>query len=433
MKAKRERYTPHDVGPSPLEWDAPYLKDVSSLITNGFVGTATPYYTDEKGVPYLYGTNVRANKIDSKGIRYINQEFHAKQEKTKLQKGDLLTVQSGHIGETAVVPDEFDGANCHALIVTRTKNKYVFPDFLSYYINSEIGKARLKGLEVGSTILHINTKDLKKFRVLLPPLPEQRKIAKILSTWDKAISTTERLIDNSKQQKKALMQQLLTGKKRLLDDSGKPFEGEWEDLYLHDVAKIIVSPVDKKIVDGEIPVELCNYTDVYYNTRITNSIEFMKATAKKSEIDKYTLQVNDVIITKDSETPGDIAVPALVSEDLGGTVCGYHLAIVRPNSQLVEGAYLNYLFSMQKTRYYFFTLATGATRFGLSIGGINKAHFTLPPLEEQRRIAAVLTNSDREVELLEQQLADLKQEKKALMQQLLTGKRRVKVDEEAMA
>ena len=267
----------------------------------------------------------------------------------------------------------------------------------------------------------------------LPPLPEQRKIAKILSTWDKAISTTERLIDNSKQQKKALMQQLLTGKKRLLDDSGKPFEGEWEDLYLHDVAKIIVSPVDKKIVDGEIPVELCNYTDVYYNTRIINSIEFMKATAKKSEIDKYTLQVNDVIITKDSETPGDIAVPALVSEDLGGTVCGYHLAIVRPNSQLVEGAYLNYLFSMQKTRYYFFTLATGATRFGLSIGGINKAHFTLPPLEEQRRIAAVLTNSDREVELLEQQLADLKQEKKALMQQLLTGKRRVKVDEEAMA
>jgi len=229
------------------------------------------------------------------------------------------------------------------------------------------------------------------------------------------------------------MQQLLTGKKRLLDDSGKPFEGEWEDLYLHDVAKIIVSPVDKKIVDGEIPVELCNYTDVYYNTRIINSIEFMKATAKKSEIDKYTLQVNDVIITKDSETPGDIAVPALVSEDLGGTVCGYHLAIVRPNSQLVEGAYLNYLFSMQKTRYYFFTLATGATRFGLSIGGINKAHFTLPPLEEQRRIAAVLTNSDREVELLEQQLADLKQEKKALMQQLLTGKRRVKVDEEAMA
>ncbi|ALQ53659.1 Type I restriction modification DNA specificity domain protein [Pseudoalteromonas issachenkonii] len=308
------------------------------------------------------------------------------------------------------------------------------PEFIYYLTRAKELRVRGENNMQGSAGHRRVTADyFNAYKVLTPPLPEQRKIAKIISTWDKAISTTERIIDNSKQQKKALMQQLLTGKKRLLDDSGKPFEGEWEDLYLHDIAKIIVSPVDKKIVEGEIPVELCNYTDVYYNTRITNSIEFMKATAKQSEIDKYTLQVNDVIITKDSETPGDIAIPALVSEDLGGTVCGYHLAIIRPNSQLVEGAYLNYLFSMQKTRYYFFTLATGATRFGLSIGGINKAHFTLPPLEEQQRIAAVLTNSDREVELLEQQLADLKQEKKALMQQLLTGKRRVKLDDKEVA
>ena len=308
------------------------------------------------------------------------------------------------------------------------------PEFIYYLTRTKELRVRGENNMQGSAGHRRVTPDyFNAYKVLTPPLPEQRKIAKILSTWDKAISATERLIDNNKQQKKALMQQLLTGKKRLLDDSGKPFEGVWEDLYLHDVAKIIVSPVDKKIVEGEIPVELCNYTDVYYNTRITNSIEFMKATAKQSEIDKYTLQVNDVIITKDSETPGDIAIPALVSEDLGGTVCGYHLAIIRPNSQLVEGAYLNYLFSMQKTRYYFFTLATGATRFGLSIGGINKAHFTLPPLEEQQRIAAVLTNSDREIELLEQQLADLKQEKKALMQQLLTGKRRVNVDDKEVA
>ena len=179
MEAKRERYTPHDVGPSPLEWKTPYLKEVSTLITNGFVGTATPYYTDDSGIPYLYGTNVRANKIDSKGMRYISHDFHEKQAKTALKVGDLLTVQSGHIGETAAVTEEFDNANCHALIVTRLKKDLVYPQFLSYYINSEIGRARLKGLEVGSTILHINTKDLKRFRVLLPSLPEQQKIAKI--------------------------------------------------------------------------------------------------------------------------------------------------------------------------------------------------------------------------------------------------------------
>ncbi|MDW1924907.1 restriction endonuclease subunit S [Vibrio sp. 947] len=275
---------------------------------------------------------------------------------------------------------------------------------------------------------------IKDIHVPIPPLQEQRKIAKILSTWDKAIATTEKLIETSKQQNKALMQQLLTGKKRLVNpETGKAFEGEWEDKYLNDFSKVIVSPVDKKTVEGEIPVELCNYTDVYYNTNITQKLTFMKATAKQSEIDKFTLEVDDVIITKDSETPGDIAVPALVSEDLNGVVCGYHLAIVRTDKQQANGAFINYLFSMPKTRYYFFTLATGATRFGLSIGGINKAHFRLPPLQEQQKIASVLTAADKETEVLETKLAHFKQEKKALMQQLLTGKRRVKVDEEVAA
>jgi type I restriction enzyme S subunit len=121
-----------------------------------------------------------------------------------------------------------------------------------------------------------------------------------------------------------------------------------------------------------------------------------------------------------------------VSENLNGVVCGYHLAIIRPEKEKVDGAFLNYLFSMQQTRYYFFTLATGATRFGLSIGGINKAHFTFPPVDEQQKISTVLTCIDKEIELLQQQLADLKQEKKALMQQLLTGKRRVKLEKESL-
>jgi type I restriction enzyme S subunit len=272
----------------------------------------------------------------------------------------------------------------------------------------------------------VTTDYIKLYKVLTPPLPEQKKIAQILSTWDNAISATERLLENSQQRKKALMQQLLTGKKRL-----PGYGREWSYHYLTDVAEVIVSPVDKKTIDGEVSVELCNYTDVYYNHKITRSLKFMKATAKPSEIEKYTLKINDVIITKDSETPGDIAVPALVYEDLKGVVCGYHLAIVRPSPEILSGAFLNYLFSMPKTRYYFFTLATGATRFGLSVGGINKAYFQFPPLDEQQAIANVLTTADQEIDALQKRLDHLKQEKKALMQQLLTGKRRVQVDDAA--
>ena len=215
----RERYTPTDIGPSPLHWGAPFLADVSSLITNGFVGTATPHYTDETGVRYLYGTNVRANRINLKGLRYVNHAFDEKESKTRLRAGDLLTVQSGHIGTTAVVPMELEGANCHALIVTRLDKAKIDPHFISQYLNSEIGIARMRGLEVGSTILHINTKDLKRFRIPLPPLPEQQKIASILLNSDREIEVLHCKVKLLVSQKKGLMQQLLTGKVRVKVDA----------------------------------------------------------------------------------------------------------------------------------------------------------------------------------------------------------------------
>ena len=107
MASKRERYTPTDIGPSPSHWDDVVLDQVSTFISNGFVGTATPYYASEDdptAVRYLYGTNVRENEIDRRDLRYITADFHAQQSKTELRAGDLLMVQSGHIGVTALVP-----------------------------------------------------------------------------------------------------------------------------------------------------------------------------------------------------------------------------------------------------------------------------------------------------------------------------------------
>ena len=197
------------------EWEEKKLSSLSTLITNGFVGTATPFYTDETGIPYLYGVNVKDNKIIRKNLRYITREFHDRQSKTNLNVGDLLMVQSGHIGETAVVTEEFSNTNCHALIVTKLNQELVCSDFISLYMHSEIGKARLKNLEVGSTIKHINTKDLKKFVVPFPSLREQQKITSVLTTADKEIETLQAKLAHLKQEKKALMQQLLTGKRRV--------------------------------------------------------------------------------------------------------------------------------------------------------------------------------------------------------------------------
>ena len=116
----------------------------------------------------------------------------------------------------------------------------------------------------------------------------------------------------------------------------------WDVLPLKAVASYSVSSVDKIIKEEEIPVELCNYTDVYKNDFITSDLEFMKGSATEEEIAKYKLEVGDVIITKDSESWDDIAIPALVKETKNNLVCGYHLSIIRPDTDKIFPPYLFY-------------------------------------------------------------------------------------------
>lgn len=402
----------------------------------GFAFKSSEYSDAEDDVVRLLrGDNIEPGSLRWKDAKCWPINLTENLERYHLVEGDFVIALDRTWISSGLKVAEVKKNDLPSLLVQRVARirakKTLEQSLLRQFFSGHRFEQYVKSVQTATAVPHISPNDIKDFTVAIPPLKEQQKIAQILSTWDKAITTTEQLLANSQQQKKALMQQLLTGKKRLLDDNGQRFSGEWKDCFLIDIAQIIVSPVDKKSIEGEMPVELCNYTDVYYNNQITRNIVFMKATATKSEIAKYTLQQGDVVITKDSETPGDIAVPALVSEDLQGVVCGYHLAIVRPNIDYLVGAFLNYLFSMQSTRYYFFTLATGATRFGLSVGAINRAHFRVPEIAEQQKIATVLTTADNEITQLQQKLDQLKQEKKALMQQLLTGKRRVKVEEVA--
>lgn len=408
-----------NISPLPSGWEQATL-DKYLQVENRRAKLTDDQEYDLVTVKRSRGGVVRREHLKGKDIS-VKSQFY-------IQEGDFLISKRQIVhGACGIVPKDLSGSivsNEYCVITGKPNFHLPFIEYLSesLYFQQTCFHSSI-GVHIEKMIFKLES--WFKWPFNIPPLLEQKKITRILSTWDKAITTTEQLLANSQKQKKALMQQLLTGKKRLLDKDGVRFSGEWSDHYLTDIAQVIVSPVDKKTLAGEIPVELCNYTDVYYNNNITRRIKFMKATAKASEVEKYSLQVNDVVITKDSETPGDIAVPSLVSEELGGVVCGYHLAIVRPNPDYLSGAFLNYLFSMSKTRYYFFTLATGATRFGLSVSGINKAHFKIPQLEEQKKISSVLSITDLEINILENKLTILKQEKKSIMQQLLSGKRRV--------
>lgn len=111
----------------------------------------------------------------------------------------------------------------------------------------------------------------------------------------------------------------------------------WKERKLKFLAKIRTSNVDKHIVDSETPVSLCNYTDVYYNEHITSDLPFMQVTATESEIQRFGLKEGQVLLTKDSESWDDIAVPACVAESMFNVVCGCHLAIVDPCDSEMSG------------------------------------------------------------------------------------------------
>ena len=306
-----------------------------------------------------------------------------------------------------------------ALIATAN----VDPIFLSYFL--VLQKKTMMALV--NTANHgtgrLDTDLLRGLSVLLPPLAEQRRIAEILSTWDGAIETVENLIANARAQKKALMQSLLTGNKRL-----PGFPGEWATVTLDKAAQIIVSNVDKKSVATERAVRLCNYMDVYRSDRIDADMDFMAATAVDAQIRKFGLRVGDVLITKDSETPDDIAIPSFVGSTAPDLVCGYHLAIIRPRNG-TDGQFLKFYFEHPHTRHFFSSRANGATRFGLTIDAIQTAPIALPSFAEQQRIGEVICAAELEIARLNPIAASLRREKSALMQQLLTGKRRVMVDE----
>lgn len=173
---------------------------------------------------------------------------------------------------------------------------------------------------------------------------------------------------------------------------------DWPVTRLSNVADVLFSNVDKHTLDEEIPVKLCNYVDVYKNEYITTSIEFMEASADNREIQRFQIRKNDVLSTKDSETPNDIAISALVTEDLPGVLCGYHLAMIRPRSGRILGSFIYWLHASKQFRAHYEANAVGVTRFGLAQNHFKSAIIPVPSLSEQKRIAAYLDASCKAID-----------------------------------
>ena len=171
---------------------------------------------------------------------------------------------------------------------------------------------------------------------------------------------------------------------------------------LGEIATVEISGVDKKIKDGEIPVKLCNFVDVYYKWAITSDLEqkFMEATARTNEIERFKLKRGQVALTKDSETRFDIGIATYIADDFDNVILGYHNALITPNPEKLSGKYLNALLHTDYARTYFANNASGSgQRYALSIDALNNFPVPLIPLAEQERIGDIFSSIDQKIAL----------------------------------
>ena len=428
------------LGEIPEHWQAKRLKFTITGCQNGLWGDE-PLSNAEDIACVRVADFDRVRNCVADGELTIRNIPRSQWRSRLLKKDDLLLEKSGG-GELqpvgVVVIYERD---CPAVCSNFVARMPVAPDneakFLCYlHAALYAGRINVRSIKQNTGIQNLDSDMYLNERVGLPPRSEQDVISTFLdremARIDSLIEKKQRQIELLHEKRAALISHAVTqglDPNVRMKDSGIEWLGEipahWEARRLKRVAEARFSGVDKHSVDSEQTVRLCNYVDVYYHDRITSDLDFMTATATPDEVRRFTIKEGDVLVTKDSEEWDDIAVPAFVSEQLEGVICGYHLALIRAIPGRMNGRFLFRAFSACGINDQFRVEATGITRYGLSKYGLNNALFPVPPLPEQHAIAAFLdremTRIDALVGKVEKSIELLREFRSALISGAITG------------
>ena len=355
-----------------------------------------------------------------------------------VEPGDLIiNIMLAWNGSLGISP--YNGITSPAYCVYRLKDNHN-PEYFGYLFSTFLYKGEFRKSSTGIIESRLRLYSDAFFRIFcfVPPKEEQFEIVNHINSESAKIThfikTKQRFIELLKEQRQSI---IITAVTKGIDEKAeikKTVLGEipkhWEIRRLKFLADVRFSTVDKHSNKEEKEVRLCNYVDVYKHEYITNDFDFMKATATISEIERFRIEKDDVIITKDSETADDIAVPALVIEDLENVVCAYHLAHIKPNRELIESEFLFRLFQSKKINSHFEVAAKGVTRHGLSYDDINSVFLPYPPtLGEQQEIIKHIKTETRTLDIAiskaEREIELIKEYREAMIAEVVTGRAKV--------
>lgn len=413
-KAIPAGYQQTEVGVIPHEWNVRKLKEISPSQSVGLVINPSSYYSSNGSIPMLVGSHVSENKIFWSNANKITEESNAKLPASRLNAGDLVTVRVGAPGITAVVPIELDKANCASMMIIRKSDSFD-SQWLCYLMNSKHGKACIEGVQYGTAQKQFNIIDAVEFLFPVPPKQEQTAIANVLSDSDALIGSLEQLIAKKQAIKTAAMQQLLTGRTRLPQFAQRP-DGTSKGYKSSELGDI---PEDWEVVPFGNTLTIRHGKNQKAVENPNGTTPIFATGGQIGWADQYLWNKPSVLIGR----KGTIDKPRY-SDTPFWTVDTLFYSEIK---DCADPKFIFYKFCMIDWMQY--NEASGVP--SLNAGTIERVLASLPLKEEQTAIATILSDMDSELNALEQKLAKARDVKQGMMQQLLTGRIRLPLPQEA--
>ena len=395
------------------KWDIEKLINIFGTIRNAFVGTATPYYVEE-GKFYLESNNVKNGKINYNSQIFINDEFYEKQRDKWLKTNDIVMVQSGHVGHTAVIPEELNNTAAHALIVFTDYKKEVNPYFLNYQFQSNGKRKELDLISTGNTIKHILASEMKNFKMDFPTFEEQSAIGSLFCILDDLLTSYKDNLTNYQSLKVTMLSKMFPKAGQTVPEIRLDgFEGEWEIVKLGDNCRIITGGTPRTgVKEFWNPKEIPWMSSGEINKKILNETEEMISCIGLENSSAKWVKQNSVLIALagQGQTRGRVAINKIP------LTTNQSIAAIETNSNID----FLFLYTDLGRRYDELRLISSGdgTRGGLNKMIISRLELNIPSIEEQQAIGSYFSNLDNLINSHQEKISQLETLKKKLLQDM---------------
>jgi len=373
------------------DWEQRKLGDIYGSIGNAFVGTATPYYA-EHGHFYLESNNVKDGQINHNAEIFINDEFYEKQKDKWLHTGDMVMVQSGHVGHAAVIPEELDNTAAHALIMFRNPKEEIEPYFLNYEYQTDKAKKQIENITTGNTIKHILASDMQEFVVDIPKYEEQKVIASYFCNLDNLITLHQRKCEQTKKLKKYMLQKMFPRNGAKVPEIR--FDGFTYDWEQRKFSELYARSSEKN--DGSIGMDknITVATMQFKNDVKVSTTEYLKT--------YYTFKLGDIAF--EGHQSKEFRYGRFVENDIGNGIVSHIFAVFRP-IQEYDLYFWKYAINNETLMQRILARSTKASTMmhDLVTNDFLNETFLVPSVKEQKQIGAFLNKLDNIITLHQRQ------------------------------